>query len=114
MAGSGRQGVYRGEGFKAYIIMDSIEKALLYFETGERPTLIDNNEPTEVYDLIDKLKKQSSKYALDWWVATTEFRRSKLMRSNHLPQSKDEQGSVINVNYGNPSNGGIQENIPKE
>ncbi len=74
--------------------MNIIEKALSYFETGQRPTQIEPGEPTEVYDLIDRLKNQNPKYALDWWAATTEFVRSKLIRSNALPEVKDSEKDI--------------------
>ena len=40
--------------------MDTIEKALHYAETGQRPVEIDENEPTEIYDAIDELKNNAS------------------------------------------------------
>jgi len=77
--------------------MDTIEKALHYAETGQRPVEIDENEPTEIYDAIDELKN-NAKYFLDWWAATTEFRRSKLTRSNFIPVQSTEDDKTILVN----------------
>ena len=87
--------------------MDSIEKALKYAETGQRPVEIEEHEPTEIYAAIDNLRK-NSKYFLDWWTATTEFRRSKLMRSNYVPvqSTEEEKNILININ-GDSSNASL-------
>ena len=77
--------------------MDTIEKALHYAETGQRPVEIDENEPTEIYEAIDQLRG-NAKYFLDWWSATTEFKRSKLTRSNFIPVQSTEDDKTILVN----------------
>ena len=74
--------------------MDSIEKALYYAETGQRPVEIADDEPTEIYEAIDSLRK-NPKYFLDWWASTTEFRRSKLTRSNFIPAAVAEEDKNI-------------------
>ena len=89
--------------------MDNIQKALYYAETGKRPVLIAEDEPTEVYDMIDKLKNSNPYYFLQWWASTTEFVRAKLTRSNFLPKdnSEDERKIEITV-HENGRDPGIQ------
>ena len=87
MAAEG-QGVYRGERFKAYIVMDSMDKILLYMETGQRPTLIEEGEPTEIYDAIDDLRKDTYRFCT-YYAAIYEYRRPKLVRTSQHQTTED-------------------------
>ncbi len=68
--------------------MDSIDKALLYAETGQRPVLIEDGEPTEIYDAIDKLRPDTYRF-LSWYAAIYEYRRPKLIRTSQHQSTED-------------------------
>ena len=85
--------------------MDAIEHVLEYMEGASRAA----DGPDRIYDAIDSLEKNNVKYFLDFWAATKEFQRAKLMRSNNIPVSavaEDEKKIFISIatneNNGNP------------
>ncbi len=68
--------------------MDNIDKILRYAETGQRPTEIADDEPTEIYDVVDKLRGDSYRF-LSWYTAAYEFRRSKIQRTTQYQTTED-------------------------
>ncbi len=61
--------------------MDNIDKVISYAETGIRPSVIAEDEPTEIYDAVDDLKALDCYKFLQWYSAAYEYRRSKMMRT---------------------------------
>ena len=79
--------------------MDSIDKALRFCETGERPAEEDraSDEPMKIYAAIETLRVNNSYYFLQWWVAAKEFQRSKLTRSGAIPNINEGEGEEIKI-----------------
>lgn len=81
--------------------MDSIDKALIYAETGDKT----KDGPSRIYDAIDSLSESNPYYFLQWWTNTIEFQRAKLTRSNALPTTDEGEKNVkITVVDGTESN----------
>ncbi len=78
--------------------MDSVDKVIYYIETGQHHNQeFTPDEPTEIYDAVDKLKEGSDEKFLNFWVNIKEYQRAKLQRSNVLPVSS-EQDDEKNIN----------------
>lgn len=93
--------------------MDSIDKAILFAETNDRPGYkkpLEEDEPVAIYEAIDQLRKTPKSF-LDWWISAKEFQRAKLQRSNTIPTSSgDDALKSVNISFvGNNRDSGIQE-----
>jgi len=74
--------------------MDSIDKAIKFCETGERPAEEDRapDEPMKIYQSIETLRVNNTYYFLQFWINAKEFQRSKLTRSNFIPHTESSDG----------------------
>ena len=68
--------------------MENIHKVLSFMETGQRPTLIEEGEPTEIYDAIDELRGDTYRF-LTYYASIYEFRMSKIQRTTQHQTTED-------------------------
>ena len=74
--------------FYIFVYMENIHKVLEFMETGQRPALIDENEPTEIYEAIDLLRGDTYRF-LTYYASIYEFRMSKIQRTTQHQTTED-------------------------